>query len=267
MAAADGFYGTGQAFGQTDGNLEGAFKADWSGNRIWIEDCHGDTYWAAVDGQALYVAGHAHDCARVGGFPDTVNPQVQHHGLAFTTAQTRTLSQETGIYYNFGGQPAPSLLHWFPRFTVGSYTNQNQGPWHVAVGTNHVAYAGEFTHVNGKAQQGLVRFPRAALGPNLDGPRLSAASMGLTGVASTGSIRMSWPVNNDRDNTRLTYKLYRDNVLIHTATADSNFWSTSSLSHTDNGPLTANRSYTYKLTAADPYKNFKTSADVVIRAR
>ena len=31
--------------------------------------------------------------------------------------------------------------------------------------------------------------------------------MGLTGVASTGSIRMSWPANNDRDNTRLTYKL------------------------------------------------------------
>ena len=267
VAASDGFYGTGQAFGRTDGNLEGAFKADWSGNRIWIEDCHGDTYWAAVDGQALYVAGHAHDCARIGGFPDTVNPQVQHHGLAFTTAQTRTLSPETGDYYNFGGQPAPSLLHWFPRFTVGSFTGQSQGPWHVAVGANHVAYAGEFTEVNGKAQQGLVRFPRAALGPNLDGPRLSAASMGLTGVANTGSIRMSWPLNNDRDNTRLTYKLYRDNVLIHTTTANSNFWSTSSLSYTDNGPLTRNRTYTYKLTAADPYTNFKTSTNVAIRAR
>ena len=35
--------------------------------------------------------------------------------------------------------------------------------------------------------------PTRRPGPNLDGPRLSAASMGLTGVASTGSIRMSWP--------------------------------------------------------------------------
>ena len=269
VAASDGFYGTGQAFGRTDGNLEGAFKADWSGNRIWIEDCHGDTYRAAVDGQALYVAGHAHDCARIGGFPDTVNPQVQHHGLAFTTAQTRTLSPETGDYYNFGGQPAPS------RYCTGFPGS----PWAASPGRardhgmSRLAQTMSHTPVSSpKSTASRSRAwsdsPGAALfGPNLDGPRLSAASMGLTGVANTGSIRMSWPLNNDRDNTRLTYKLYRDNVLIHTATANSTFWSTSSLSYTDNCPSTRNRTYTYKLTAADPYTNFKTSTNVAICAR
>ena len=233
-----------------------------------MEDCHGDTYQSAVDGTALYIAGHPHDCARVGGFPDTENPVVYNHSLAFTTAaSTRKLSRNTDSdYYNFEGQPAPTLLHWFPRWTVGNATGQSQATWHVAVGTNHVAYAGEFLAVNGKAQQGLVRFARAAVAPNLDGPRLSAASMALTGVASTGSIRLSWPRNNDRDNTRLTYKLYRDNVLIYTTTADSNFWTTTALGYTDSG-RTSGTTYTYKLTAADPYKNFKTSSNVSVRAR
>lgn len=267
VAGTDGFYGTGQAFGRTEGNLEGAFKADWSGNRIWIEDCRGDTYGAAIDGAVLYIAGHPHDCARVGGFPNTKNPTVYYHALAFTTARTRTLTAATDSnYYNFGGQPAPSLLHWFPRFTVGTYTGQSQATWSVAVGGNYVAYAGEFLNVNGKAQQGLVRFARAAVAPNLDGPRLSAASMGLTGVANSGSIRMSWPRNNDRDNTRLTYKLRRNNVVIYTTTADSNFWTTTALSYTD-AAVTPGTTYTYTLTAADPYGNFKTSSSVSIRAR
>ena len=193
VAAPDGFYGTGQAFGRTDGNFEGAFKADWNGNRIWIEDCHGDTYWAALDGAALYVAGHAHDCARIGGFPNTVNPQVHHHGLAFTTATdphpqpgNRRLLQ----LRRPAGAFAAALVSEVHR---GHLHRAEPGHWNVAVGANYVAYAGEFTNVNGKAQQGLVRFPRAAVAPNLDGPRLSAASMGLTGVANIGSIRMSWP--------------------------------------------------------------------------
>ena len=86
VAGTDGFYGTGQAYGRTEGNFEGAFKADWNGNRIWIEDCHGDTYGAAIDGTVIYIAGHPHDCARIGGFPNTVNPSdLQpcaglHHG-------------------------------------------------------------------------------------------------------------------------------------------------------------------------------------------
>ncbi len=44
--APDGqsLYGTGYSYQKTTGNLEGAFKADWSGNLIWVEDCHGDSY-------------------------------------------------------------------------------------------------------------------------------------------------------------------------------------------------------------------------------
>ena len=40
-----GFYGTAySSVGRLDeANLEGSFKADWEGNLIWLEPCHGDT--------------------------------------------------------------------------------------------------------------------------------------------------------------------------------------------------------------------------------
>ena len=161
------------------GNLEGAFKADWSGKLIWLEDCHGDTYSLAVAGPTVYIAGHPHDCAQVGGFPDTKDPTVYHRALAFTAASTGTLTRENGIYYDFGGQPAPTMLHWFPDLNAGSYTGQSQGPWSVAASGDYVVYGGEFTVVNGKSQQGLVRFALTSVAPNKDGPRLSGSAMGL----------------------------------------------------------------------------------------
>lgn len=55
-------------------------------------------------------------------------------------------------------------------------------------------------------------------------------------------------------------------MLIYTTSADSNFWTTTALTYNDGG-RTAGRTYTYKLTAADPYKNFKTSSNVKVLAR
>src|SRR5437868_4233162 len=55
-------YGGGFVFG-AGGNLEGVFAADPSTGAIrWIEDCHGDTYSAYSDGNALYEVGHQHYC-------------------------------------------------------------------------------------------------------------------------------------------------------------------------------------------------------------
>ena len=48
-------------------------------------------------------------------------------------------------------------------------------------------------------------------------------------------------------------------MLIYTTTADSNFWTTTALGYTASG-RSSGTTYTYKLTAADPYKNFKPAA-------
>jgi hypothetical protein len=154
-------YGTGYSYHPriTGKRLEGAFVATWGSGAIhWIEDCHGDTYSAAATSSTVYVAGHPHDCTNVGGFRETT-PPTYHRALAFTQAATHRLKHNTvAPYSDFGGQPAPTELHWYPDFNTGTYTGQNQGPWDVVVAGSYVAYAGEFTKVNGKPQQGLVRF-------------------------------------------------------------------------------------------------------------
>lgn len=265
-ATSEGFYGTGYAFGQDDGNLEGTFKADWNGALTWLEDCHGDTYSVAPTASVVYVAGHPHDCARIGGFPDTTNPVVYHRALAFTTAKTRTLTRETGIYYDFGGLPAPTLLHWFPDFKEGTYTGQIQGPWNVAANSDYVVYGGEFTKVNGKAQQGLVRFARTGLAPNLDGPQLSGTSMGFTASASTGKVTLSLPADYDRDNNQLTYRFSRGSTVLGEKKVNSSFWSRPTVSWVDTG-VTPGASYSYSVKAIDPLGNVKTSATVTLTAR
>ena len=167
-----GFYGTGYSF-QRDRQLEGIFRADWNGNLIWIEDCHGDTYSVVPSDGAVYVAGHPHYCGNVGGFPQTDPVWTFQRGLAFTdTRPPAGIEKEPLGYFNYEGQPAPTLLHWFPDMDSGTYTGQSQAAWNVAGNTDYVVYGGEFPTVNGKAQQGLVRFARTALAPNTDGPAL-----------------------------------------------------------------------------------------------
>jgi hypothetical protein len=61
-------------------------------------------------------------------------------------------------YSNFSGRPAPTELHWYPAFNIGTVTGQSQGPWSVVVAGGYVVYAGEFTTVDGHKQQGLARF-------------------------------------------------------------------------------------------------------------
>lgn len=157
----DWVYGTGySSHPRTKGKrLEGTFVASWASGAIhWIEDCHGDTYSAAATGTTVYVAGHAHECRTVGGFRGT-SPRTYHRALAFTQAATRRLLHNTiKPYSDFGGLPAPTLLSWMPDFNTGTFTGQNQGPWSVVIAGRYVAYAGEFTRVNGRPQQGLVRF-------------------------------------------------------------------------------------------------------------
>jgi hypothetical protein len=267
--ASDGFYGSGYRFTDSTGNLEGTFKADWNGNLTWIEDCHGDTYSVVPTTDVVYVAGHPHDCSTMGAFPNTSNPVVYHRGLSFTTAHTGTVSGRVSGYYDYRGQPAPSLLNWYPDLNAGTYTGQSQGPWSVAAGGNYVVYGGEFTTVNGKAQQGLVRFARASVAPNLDGPRLSGPDFNLSARSSgvfSRSVSVSWTSNWDRDNVRLTYKLVRNGVTVRTSTQDSTFWSRPTMSYSDS-QVSRGQTYTYQVSATDPFGNAKTSDPVSVTVR
>lgn len=232
------FYGTGYIFG-TGGNLEGAFAGNWSnGNLKWVEDCHGDTYGIWASSTAVYTAGHAHYCGNIGGFPQT-EPRTWWRALAFSKAATRTATADIYGYPSFTGHPAPELLTWFPQLDTGTATGQSQGPWTVTGTEQFVALAGEFRNVNGRAQQGLVRFAVPDIAPNDDGPRISgsATNPALTYVRA-GEVRVRWQTNWDRDNENLTYQVVRDGnsaTPVHTAIRRSNFWNRPNVEFNDVG--------------------------------
>ncbi|WEO76945.1 PKD domain-containing protein [Cryobacterium sp. SO2] len=262
-SSAEGVFGTGYVFG-TGGNLEGTFRASWAdGTLIWLEDCHGDTYSAAPVRDAVYTTGHPHYCGNIGGFPQA-NPWTYHRTLTFGMQATGTITADPLGYYNFAGTPRPSLLTFYPDINTGTYTGQGQGPWSVAANEDYVLYGGEFTIVNNKKQQGLVRFATSAIAPNKEGPRLTGADF-VPSVASfvSGTARLSWQANYDRDNENLSYEVLRDGVSVKTIVAASSDWNRPILSWTDTG-LTSGQSYSYRLRVTDPFGNVKTGNSVPV---
>ncbi len=252
---ADGIYGTGYDFG-AGANFEGAFRASWAdGSIVWLEDCHGDTYSVFPVGGLAYTAGHAHMCSNVGAFPET-SPRTHHRALAFTTAATGTVTRNAGTNYaNFEGNPAPTQANWFPDFNTGIITGQSQGPWNVSGDGRYVVYGGEFTRVNYKAQQGLVRFAVKSLAPNKVGPAVTGAAFVPTATArSAGSVTLAWPANWDIDNELLTYRVMRDGVAVGEFTAASRFWKRPTLTYVDTG-LIPGQTYSYSVTAIDQWGN------------
>ncbi len=125
-------------------------------------------------------------------------------------------------------------------------------------------YAGEFTIVNNKGQQGLARFARTGKAPNKQGPRVGSAAFALAGTSfSSGTARLSWPANYDRDNEFLTYTLSRNGVPVHTVTAPSSEWKRPTMGYLDSG-LTPGTTYTYRLKVVDAFGNSAISDQVPV---
>ena len=260
-ATADRIYGTGYAYNvngnEPAGNFEGTFSADPATGAInWLEDCHGDSYSAFPLGDAVYVATHAHYCGNIGGFPQT-EPWTMNYGLAFSKAATGTVTADPHGYYNFAGNPAPTLLDWFPKLTPGTYTGQGQAGWSVSGNSRYIVYGGEFTHVNGVAQQGLVRFAITSVAPNKVAPIVTTALVPTVASLTAGEVRLSWTTTYDYDNANLTYKLVRDGQTatpIYTATQYSNFYTLSRMGFIDKG-LAPGSTHTYRLYVSDGFGN------------
>jgi PKD repeat protein len=261
VARSDGFYGSGYTYSRNGGNLEGMFRADWNGNLVFMEDCHGDTYSIYPSTDAVYTAGHPHYCGNSGGFLQPTT-WVYWRGMAWSNSVGGVITRENLGYYNFEGQPRPELLDFFPYFKEGDFTGQSQGPWEVTGNDDYVLYGGEFTLVNSTAQQGLVRFAR----PNVAAPKLKPEldynnyKLTFTPMAS-GQLRVGWPATWDRDNERLSYRLVRDGVKVFETQAVSRFWSLPQMSYMDTG-LTPGQSHVYSLRVSDPHGNLVWNAPV-----
>jgi hypothetical protein len=268
-------FGTGYVYHATVRNLEGMFSANQNTGAInWIEDCHGDTYSSYPAASVVYVVGHAHDCTRVGGFPQ--NATQYHRALAFTKAATgRLATNKAAGYANFGGTPSPSLLNWFPDLTPGKFSGQGQAAWSVVGTSSYLAMAGEFPDVNGVAQQGMVRFAlkpisdkaiaakavsaqaAAALAPMTTGHELMPL---VTYTANpdglTASAVLRWSAVWARDSQDFTYTLVRyhdadrTSTVVCTIHGVSQFWNRPAMQHVDTD-LALDEQYRYRLTVTD----------------
>lgn len=269
-ADATSVYGTGYSY--TVGMLEGAFRADAStGKIVWMEDCHGDSYGIYPTADVAYVASHAHDCATLGLFPD-VYPD-NYRATAFTNKATGTLKNNQVVdYANYGGQPAPTMLHFFPTLWPGTFTGQGQAAWSVTGNSQYVVYAGEFNAVNATYQQGIVRFPAAAIAPNKVGPTTNTKLKPTVSQARRStSVTVKWGTTYDRDNANLVYKVYRNYVAktdtpICTVSNSTPFWKPLTLSCTDT-TAPKGQAVRYRVIASDPFGNIKDGGDTTFTTR
>lgn len=247
-----GFYGGAFSQSSSTANLEGTFRADWSGNMVWVNDCHGDTYGVHLQDNSLYTASHAHYCGNVGGFPQT-DTWTYYPALAFTVDTKGIVGREHLGYNNFEGNARPDTLVWFPDLAIGTVSGLSQAAWSVSGEGDYVVYAGEFPKVNNTAQQGLVRFAKKSVATSKVPPVVSSNGFQFTPY-DNGDLNVAWTAATDKDNARLTYRLYRDGALVAERQADSTFYNITRINAVDSG-LKVGTKYTYQLRVSDPDGN------------
>ncbi|MDX6312212.1 MAG: hypothetical protein QOF44_1676 [Streptomyces sp.] len=223
-ADATGLYtaNEGTGGGVFDGRT--AFNLSDFGQR-WRDTCLGATQSVAVYQSVLYSGSHAHDCSTMGEYPN----QTRKHLLAESDND-------------------PTLLGWFPDTNDGQ--GEGIGPRVLTVAssgsTDYLWVGGEFTTVNGSAQQSLTRFS--------SGPDTTAPSVPTVTASSlkAGQIKVSWRSSLDLDDSSVTYNVYRNgsSTPVYTTTGNSLPWVRPQLGFTDTG-LTAGTTYSYRVTAGD----------------
>ena len=256
----DSVYGTGYDFyGGSEDGFEGAFRADWdTGEMVWMEDCHGDSYSVHPYEGAVYVATHAHYCGNIGEFPQ-LNPWYINHSLAFDkNVSDRKITPDIHGYRSFTGNPAGRLLHWYPIWVTGTASGVGQAAWDIESSGDYLLYAGEFKAVNGVQQQGLVRFAKSGtvqpkMGPSIKG---GAYKIGVQSMAP-GQVRVSWDANYDPDDAELTYEVLRrgESEPRYTTTSSSTYWVRDKMAFVDRN-VTAGQSYDYRVRVTDPSGNW-----------
>ena len=262
-----GFYATAySAVGRLDeANLEGSFKADWNGNLVWLEPCHGDTYGIAPTKEIVYTVGHAHSCETIYGFPNM--PEVRKDGshplyvraMAFTNSPDITIRHQGVVDgyqdWSTSGLKSPTIIGWYPDLEAGKVTKMSQAAYKVDVTDKYVLMVGEFIEADGKVQQGIVRYPRRAGQPTLP-PEGKAENLAARAeVTTSGSVKVSFTATWDRDDPTLTYSLYRDNETTPVATEKISDTRWALTSHTLEDTGCPAGEHTYRLVVSDPSGN------------
>lgn len=237
---ASSFYIAGEGMGSRSFDGRARLSLDNNFEQIWKDTCQGATQAVLPYKGVLYSGHHVHDCSSMNGFADGTRRHLS--------------AQDVDNPYPF--------LGWSPDTNGGS--GEGLGPRALAAtgtGSGDVLWvAGEFTTANGTAQQGLTRF-----GP---GPASAApgapANVSATSLA-TGQNQIRWTQSVDNDDSRLTYRIYRNgsSTPLGTVSGDSTWFNTPQLSFTDR-TATPGTAYSYRVRASDETNTGPLSAQVSV---
>ncbi|WP_341940530.1 PKD domain-containing protein [Microbacterium sp. LWH10-1.2] len=272
-ADATTVYGTGWSMGdkpEVRGNLEGVFAAEVGSGAIrWVADCHGDSYGVYSTGKTVYTTNHTHTCESANLWPEQ-SPRTWRYFTAFTPSAEGTLSRSqflSGTYSDWSGTPSPSAYAVTPDFAVGTATGLGQAGLSITGSGDYVAVAGEFTSVNNKRYQGIVRFSTKPAGGAAQGPYRKDAAWATPKVWSDVPVRVSIETNWDRDNRDLTYQLMRSGTAepVAQTVATSVWWDKGTVT-LDDPTAVAGSTYTYTVRAVDADGNSALSLPVTVTA-
>jgi hypothetical protein len=241
------------AIGDPPGCYEGTYSANITTGQInWNEPCLGAGQALAVLNGILYKGSHQHDCGFApggdfGGFVGGLDrDDFLHHHLIAQNASNG------------------SFVHWTPN-TNGSGST-NVGPLAMTTDGSQIIVGGDFTTVDGSAQQGITRFTATGnqatplvpgksykADPFTGAVPIVAANLAITvQPTAANTLTILIPTVEDYDSGHLTYQIYRDNNTkpIATLSAESWPWSRPVLRYDDTG-LVAGSTHRYTVTASD----------------
>ncbi|MCY0957539.1 LamG-like jellyroll fold domain-containing protein [Streptomyces sp. H27-H5] len=240
-ADATGYY-TGNE-GSGGGVFDGRIGLGTNFNEKWRDRCLGATQFVLPYDGVLYSSSHAHDCSLEGQFPDgkrnfLLAQLTDHEGAAPAPVD--------------GFVRSPRKLGWHP--TANDGLGEGIGPRVMAIAekndTKYMWVGGEFTLINGRPQQALTRFSSKG---DVGAPTTPVAG---AGSVKPGEAQVRWRTSYDQDDSKLTYRIYRNGsgTAIATVAAESLEWERPQASWTDT-TVKAGQSYTYRVTATDAAGN------------
>ncbi|MGW5401311.1 LamG-like jellyroll fold domain-containing protein [Streptomyces sp. NPDC003952] len=240
QADATGYYTGAEGTGGFDGRV--ALATDF--NEKWRDQCLGATQFVLPYDGVLYSSSHAHNCTSEGQYPDG-----KRH---FLLAQLTDWGNGQAPAPVGGFVRSPAKLGWHP--TANDGIGEGIGPRVMAIAdggaTKYMWVGGEFTLINGKAQQSLTRF--ASTG-DVGAPTTPVASVSSV---KPDEVQVRWRTSYDADDSKLTYRIYRNGSAtpIATVSANSLEWLRQQASWTDS-TVKAGASYSYRVTATDAAGN------------
>ena len=197
-------------------------------NQVWRDTCLGATQDVDIYGATLYAAHHAHDCSGMNAFTDGSRMHLSAQSI---------------------NGPSP-MYQWNPNTNDGQ--GEGIGPRTLAHTTNgsgdFLWVGGEFTTVNGRAQQSLTRF---GPGPGTQGPGTPQFVSAESRASGQNTVR--WQSTSDNDDSELTYRVYRNGstTALATVQSSSRWWDLPQASFTDTTAVPGT-TYTYRVQATDP---------------